>query len=362
MAEDQRFAIKFLVLKRKSKNEVVREIKSTFGDSSMSKTRIYVWYDRFNNGWENAYDLPRSGWKVTSTHDKNVTRVKDLINSDRQLTVREICNKLNLSYGTVHTILKKKLNMRKVAARLIPKLLNCEQKKMRIEAARNFLHKYHALGEAFINSIVTVDETRIPLYNPETKQDSCIWKTPASPSPQKAKVLSRHFLRAMRWKHPEKLNHFILHHDNEPPHTSKVTTSHIEHLGINLLDHPPYSPNLSPNDFYLFPTLKRELRGLKMNSFSELRKKVLNVLNEIPKDDYRNSLLSWGKFENHHQLTHKLDTLGVYPLASQWIKSFLNERSQRVPVVVDGFTSDELPILSGVPQGSVIGPKTVVFS
>ena len=106
-------------------------------------------------------------------------------------------------------------------------------------------------------------------------------------------VLSRHFLRAMRRKRPGKLENFILHHDNAPPHTSKETTTHIDHLSINLLRHPPYSPDLSPNDFYLFPTLKRKLRGVKLNSFSELRTKVLNILKSIPQDDYRHSLLNW---------------------------------------------------------------------
>lgn len=154
----------------------------------MSKTSIYFWYNRFVNGFKTASDLPRNGRKATSSTSKNVQRVKKLIDMDRRLTVREICSRLNLSFGNIHRILKDHLRMKKVAARWIPKLLDDEQKNRRVQAARNFLNQYRTHGDNFIKSIVTVDETWIPLFDPETKQASSVWKTPSSPSPQKAKV------------------------------------------------------------------------------------------------------------------------------------------------------------------------------
>jgi sarcosine oxidase/L-pipecolate oxidase len=55
---------------------------------------------------------------------------------------------------------------------------------------------------------------------------------------------------------------------------------------------------------------------------------------------------------SHGLLQHKLDHYGIHGKTREWIKTFLSDRSQSV--VIEGESSDKIPVKSGVPQGSVL--------
>ncbi|XP_037942849.1 uncharacterized protein LOC119675716 [Teleopsis dalmanni] len=72
-------------------------------------------------------DLPRSGRPSTSNTEENVPKIKKIVLEDRRMTEREIARDLNISYGSVHHILRDILGMTRVAARLVPKHNNRNQ-------------------------------------------------------------------------------------------------------------------------------------------------------------------------------------------------------------------------------------------
>ena len=60
--------------------------------------------------------------------------------------------------------------------------------------------------------------------------------------------------------------HFL--HDNTSSHKCEVVKSFLASEKVKVLNHPPYSPDLSPCDFFLFPRLKKLLSGNKQRYLS----------------------------------------------------------------------------------------------
>jgi len=61
----------------------------------------------------------------------------------------------------------------------------------------------------------------------------------------------------------------------------------------------------------------------------------------------------------HNRLRHKLQWYAIVSNTYQWISSFLGDRHQKV--VIDNVSSDSIPVVSGVPQGTVLGPKLFII-
>ena len=62
---------------------------------------------------------------------------------------------------------------------------------------------------------------------------------------------------------------------------------------VKVLNHPPYSPNLSPCDFFLFPWLKKMLSG--NTSRSILGSAIYQCLQQTPKENYLSAFRDWVK-------------------------------------------------------------------
>ena len=155
---------------------------------------------------------------------------------------------------------------------------------------------------ALLDALVTCDESWIYCYDSETKTQSSQWKHAGSPRPKKARQSkSTHkllmitffdstgmiyiywvptgqtvnkeyhvevlmeFSKRFLGKRPSLFKsaqwHFYL--DNAPVHISIFVTDYLTKMGIKTVPHYPYSPDLAPCDFWLFPKLKEKLKGCR---------------------------------------------------------------------------------------------------
>ncbi|KAA6311066.1 MAG: hypothetical protein EZS28_056198, partial [Streblomastix strix] len=88
-------------------------------------------------------------------------------------------------------------------------------------------------------------------------------------------------LQSMRSSNPE-LNQIYVHFDNASSYNSHATTQFLEENKIIRVAHPPYSPDLSPCDYFLFGYMKRNLQGNTFNTVEESVDAAFKIQYSIP--------------------------------------------------------------------------------
>jgi histone-lysine N-methyltransferase SETMAR len=92
---------------------------------------------------------------------------------------------------------------------------------------------------------------------------------------------------AIRRKPPGQLTRrVLLHHDNGRHHTDPATQERIQELQWELLEGPPYSPDLAPSDFHLFGLLRNHLGDKRFVDDGEVKTEVRKWLRQQSKDFY----------------------------------------------------------------------------
>ena len=77
------------------------------------------------------------------------------------------------------------------------------------------------------------------------------------------------------------------HQDNAPVHNSILVTDYLTKMGIKTVPHSPYSPDLAPCDFCLFP----KLRGCRYETTEEMKEAVKKVINTLTQEDFHGAFL-----------------------------------------------------------------------
>ena len=223
--------------------------------------------------------------------------------------------------------------MHRVTSKFVPCVLTEDQKATRVNISQELLDRV-SVDENFLKTIVTGDETWVYGYDIETKAQSSQWVGQGSPRPKKAQM-SRSNMKVMMvvffdWqgvihyefvprdqtvnkefyltvlkrlreaicrKRPQLWTNqsWVLHHNNAPAHSSFLVRNFLAKNETTVVPQPPYSPDLAPADFFLFPKLKSTLKGRRFDTFDEIQKNLTKELFAIPKEVFQKAFQSWQK-------------------------------------------------------------------
>ena len=85
----------------------------------------------------------------------------------------------------------------------------------------------------------------------------------------------------------------LLHHDNASEYTAAVTLDFLAASDVQLVAHPPYSPDLAPCDWFLFPSVKRQLKGKQFQNVEDARAFFEGVILDIPQSVWSGVIDRW---------------------------------------------------------------------
>ena len=131
---EQRIIIKFLTKEGCKPSEVCSRLKRQCGEKTLSNVSVYKWSSAFKKGRETVENEPHEHRPRTSITGENSDRIDALIWEKRLITVCELSGILNISEGSVKTIIKQHLQYSKVCARWIPRLLMDQHESTRLLA------------------------------------------------------------------------------------------------------------------------------------------------------------------------------------------------------------------------------------
>jgi len=117
-------------------------------------------------------DVARSGRPHTAATPEMVAGVEHLLRENRRIMLDEVVSELNISHGSAHYIIHNVLRFHKVSARWVPRQLTPKLKEWQIDACEELPRRYETEGDAFLQRVVTGDESWVHHFQPEMKRAS----------------------------------------------------------------------------------------------------------------------------------------------------------------------------------------------
>ena len=129
-----------------------QELQAAYGPQAPSKSTVFRWYAKFkepkedDNELDLTFDKPRSSRPRTVRNQDTIQRIKDTVTNDPRISIRELPEECDVSFGTVHTVLHEELHLRNVSSVWVPYDLSDANKQARINRAKHFQRLHTEYG------------------------------------------------------------------------------------------------------------------------------------------------------------------------------------------------------------------------
>ncbi|XP_018393225.1 PREDICTED: uncharacterized protein LOC108772230 [Cyphomyrmex costatus] len=177
-----RVVINHLHMQGLTPKEIKAELDNVHSTSAPAFATVYNWVNEFKHGRISTCDASRSGRPIEVATLEIIDKVHDIVLTDRRVKVRELVEATSISHGTVILTLYKQLGMKKLSARWMPRLFTVDHKLHRVTISKQCLEMFQRNPDEFLRPFITVDETWIHYFTPETKEQSKQWISPGEPS------------------------------------------------------------------------------------------------------------------------------------------------------------------------------------
>jgi len=182
---ETRAVIKFFILQGKVQKESHAILTETLGEHAPLYVTIKIWVAQFKHGDFCTCDAPYPGLPKTVTITEIIDQIHELILEDHWISAKSIAEQLGISCEQVRSITHEDLDMQKLSAKWVPKCLNADQKHQQCQSSEQNLEFFRRNPNYFLSQLVTMDETWLYHYGPQTQQQSVEWRHRGSPDPKK---------------------------------------------------------------------------------------------------------------------------------------------------------------------------------
>ena len=95
----------------------------------MNRASVFEWYKRFKEGRESVRDDERCWRSMEVRTPELIGQIKDFMDKDRRVSIETISAQFDVSVGTVHTVIREELMMRKICVKFVPSVFRKDKKK-----------------------------------------------------------------------------------------------------------------------------------------------------------------------------------------------------------------------------------------